>query len=164
MRAGRPFSDRARQHGVLSSLSTPLVANDRPIGALNFYGLEECAFSEDDEQLGAGFATQAAIVVSNAQAYWGARENCLNLDEAMRSRAVIEQAKGIIMARSGLSPGCAFDILVRASQRENRKLRHIASELVERAPHPKRPTARPGRAARRGLALDPQGRLVHVHV
>lgn len=64
---------------MLSSLSTPLVANDRLIGALNFYGFEECAFSEDEEQLGAGFATQAAIVVSNAQAYWGAREKCLNL-------------------------------------------------------------------------------------
>lgn len=56
----------------------------------------------------------------------------MHLDEAMRSRAVIEQAKGILMARSQLSPDEAFDMLRRVSQRENRKLRDIAADLVER--------------------------------
>ncbi len=50
----------------------------------------------------------------------------------MASRATIEQAKGVLMARGGISPEQAFDILVRASQRENRKLRDVASDLVER--------------------------------
>ena len=127
------YCARASQRGVLSSLSTPLVVEDRALGAINFYGRAERAFSEADEQVGSVFAAQAAIVVANAQAYWGAHERSLNLDEAMRSRAVIEQAKGIIMARSGVSADVAFDMLVRASQRENRKLRTIATELVEQA-------------------------------
>ncbi|MEO5678511.1 MAG: GAF and ANTAR domain-containing protein, partial [Acidimicrobiales bacterium] len=130
------FSARAVEHGVLSSLSAPLVAQKRGLGALNFYGVEESAFTEDDAQVGLAFSAQAAIVVANAQAYWGARDKSLHLDEAMRSRAPIEQAKGIIVARSRLSPDAAFDILVRASQRENRKLRDIATELVERAQQP----------------------------
>ena len=50
----------------------------------------------------------------------------------MESRAVIEQAKGILMAAQRCSPDAAFQILVRASQNQNRKLRAIASEIVER--------------------------------
>lgn len=50
----------------------------------------------------------------------------------MRSRAVIEQAKGVLMARStDISPDEAFDLLRRASQRENVKLRDIAQRIVE---------------------------------
>jgi AmiR/NasT family two-component response regulator len=55
----------------------------------------------------------------------------------MESRATIEQAKGILIAQSHVSPDEAFQLLVRASQRENRKLREIAAEIVDRAQKPK---------------------------
>jgi AmiR/NasT family two-component response regulator len=55
-----------------------------------------------------------------------------HLTEAMESGATIEQAKGILMAAGGRSPDDAFNILVRASQRENRKLRDLALEIVQR--------------------------------
>ena len=55
----------------------------------------------------------------------------------MRSRAVIEQAKGILIARSPeITPDKAFDVLRRASQRENVKLREIAQRIVDRKPAP----------------------------
>ena len=53
------------------------------------------------------------------------------LEEAMSSRAVIEQAKGMIMLRMHCSPQEAFDVLVNTSRRTNRKLRDIAELLVE---------------------------------
>ena len=126
------FSRRAAEKGILSSLSVPLVVDGRGIGAINFYARTEGAFGPEDEKLGAVFGEQAAVLLANAQAYWGAQEHSMHLDEAMRSRAVIEQAKGILMARSHLSPDEAFDMLRRVSQRENRKLRDIAVDLVER--------------------------------
>jgi AmiR/NasT family two-component response regulator len=53
----------------------------------------------------------------------------------MKSRAVIEQAKGMLMASSpGLDADGAFSLLRRASQRENVKLREIAQRIVERRP------------------------------
>src|SRR5581483_488446 len=55
------------------------------------------------------------------------------LEEALSSRAVIEQAKGVIMAQSRCTPNEAFDMLRRASQRTNRKVRDLAVELVRRA-------------------------------
>jgi AmiR/NasT family two-component response regulator len=54
----------------------------------------------------------------------------------MESRAMIEQAKGIVMATSHCGPDDAFAILVRASQRENRKLRDLASDMVTRHSRP----------------------------
>lgn len=126
------FSRRARDRGVLSSLSVPLVVEDQGLGAINFYSHSAAAFGEADEKVGRAFAEQAAVIVANAQAYWGAREHSMHLDEAVRSRAVIEQAKGIIMAQSNLDADAAFDVLRRVSRRENRKLRDVATDLVER--------------------------------
>jgi AmiR/NasT family two-component response regulator len=55
------------------------------------------------------------------------------LEAAMASRAVIEQAKGVIMAARAIDQDTAFDLLRRTSQAENRKLRQIAVEIVEAA-------------------------------
>lgn len=77
-------------------------------------------------------STAAAAVLANAQAYWDAHTLSQQLNEAMHSRAVIEQAKGIVMARTaGMGPDQAFEALRRASQRENVKLRTIAQRIVD---------------------------------
>ncbi len=128
------FAGAAAERGVLSSLSIPLVlAGDARAGGLNIYGQPAGAFSADDEQLAKAFATQASAVVSNVQAYWSAFEMTRNLTRAMESRAVIEQAKGVLIARHGLGDDESFDMLRSRSQTENRKLRDIAAELVEQA-------------------------------
>ena len=69
-------------------------------------------------------------MLANAQAYWDARTLSENLEQAMRSRATIEQAKGIIMSHHGLQPDEAFELLTRQSQQQNVKFREIAEELV----------------------------------
>ena len=127
------FSKAAREHGIESTLSLPLVAAGEGIGALNLYSQRQSGFTPDDEALGSELAAAAAIVMANASAYWGASALSEQLQEAMRSRAVIEQAKGMLMAQSpDLTPDAAFDALRRASQRENMKLRDIARRIVER--------------------------------
>jgi AmiR/NasT family two-component response regulator len=67
------------------------------------------------------------------------RAEVAGLKRAMESRATIEQAKGILMAVEHCSPGAAFDILTRASQRQNRKLALVAAEIVERTSQPCEP-------------------------
>lgn len=128
-----PFSEAAAANGIRSTLSVPLVANHEGLGALNLYSRTPNGFSEDDEVVAGHFGVQAAIVLANAQAYWDAHQLSQNLATAMQSRAVIEQAKGILMGAQRCSADEAFQILVRASQRENRKLREIAEEIVDRA-------------------------------
>ena len=127
------FSRAAQERGILSTLSMPLLASGEAVGALNLYARRESAFDDVQEGVAAAFATQASVAVANAQAYWEAKYVADQLHEAMKSRAVIEQAKGMLMAAQGCTADEAFDLLVRASQRSNRKLRDIAEVLVNNA-------------------------------
>lgn len=129
------FRAAALEHGLCSTLSLPLVAVDRGIGALNLYARRPDAFTESDETLGLDLAAAAAVVLANISAYWTAFELGQNLNKAMETRAGIEQAKGMLMAQAPeLSPDGAFDLLRRASQRENVKLRDIAERIRNRKP------------------------------
>jgi GAF domain-containing protein len=133
------FSRAATAASVRSTLSVPMdVSGNRTevLGALNLYSEVPDAFDAEAVASAESLAQQAAIVVANAQAYWGAKELSEQLQQAMESRAVIEQAKGILMAQSHVPAEEAFQILVRASQRENRKLREIAVEIVQRTVRP----------------------------
>jgi GAF domain-containing protein len=126
------FASRALEHDVHSSLSMPLnLTGDDTFGGFNVYGAVADGFSDDDQQLCEAFAKQASIVVSNAQAYWAALTLSQNLTTAMETRAVIEQAKGILMFVHSISPDEAFDMLRERSQRENRKLRDVAVDVVD---------------------------------
>ncbi|HWI03958.1 MAG TPA: GAF and ANTAR domain-containing protein [Acidimicrobiales bacterium] len=131
------FAAAALAHGVGSSLSLPLMAGDEAIGALNLYARAPNDFTDEDESAGTLLAGAAAIVLANASAYWQATQLGEQLSQAMQSRAIIEQAKGILMARSPqLSADEAFDLLRKASQRENVKLRDIAQRIVNRRGEP----------------------------
>ena len=125
------FAASANAHGVRSTLSVPVVVAADGLGALNFYGSEPSFFAGDDKRrMAILFAGQAAITSQ----YWTAAQEATNLTAAMESRAAIEQAKGIIMATTRCTADEAFDLLRQQSQRENRKLRELAVEPVERQP------------------------------
>ena len=131
------FASACLDHHVRSTLSMPIVAGDDAMGALNLYAHQAAAFDEDAEAVASDLAGAAGAVLANVSAYWTAFELSEHLSEAMRSRAVIEQAKGILMARSPeLTPDAAFDLLRNASQRENVKLREIAERIVDRRRSP----------------------------
>jgi GAF domain-containing protein len=130
------FCRAALAENIRSTLSVPLdVSGTRTdvLGGLNLYSEVPDGFDETSVAATQSFAHQAAVVVANAQAFWGVRELSDQLQHALESRAVIEQAKGVLMAREGIDAERAFEVLVRASQRENRKLREIATTIVERA-------------------------------
>jgi GAF domain-containing protein len=124
------FTGAALAHGIRSSLSLPLVVGGECLGVLNLYSRNDKGYSCDDAETGLLFATQASVALANAKVYWSARALSEQLQEALASRDVIGQAKGIIMAQSGCDEDRAFDVLRRASQRENKKLRDVAQGVV----------------------------------
>lgn len=124
------FRAAALAWGVHSVLALPLVVDKVSVGAMNLYAYEPYAFGPEGQATGAVFASQAAIVLANAQAYWDVHSLSERLGDAMKSRAVIEQAKGILMAAQRCDEDEAFALLVRASQRENIKLRDVARRIV----------------------------------
>ena len=122
---------RTASVGVRSSLSIPLPYQGGVIGALNNYSTEPAAFASP-ESLAAGtdVAEVIAVAVANAEAHHELGEQARHMRIAMESRAVIEQAKGVLMAQQGVDAEQAFEILRGASQRANRKLRDIAAGVV----------------------------------
>ena len=130
-----PFIAHARQCGIRSFLAAPLVAGGRAVGALNLYGTDSDSFDALDDALVLLFAGQASVALANAQLYRRATAVNAQLSEAMASRAVIEQAKGVLMGRLGLTPDAAFLELRARSQHENRKLRDVAVDVVQESIH-----------------------------
>lgn len=126
------FARTAAAHDIRSTLSVPLSARGETLGALNLYAGAEGAFTDAHASTVRLFADQASIALANAQVYWDARQLSENLTEAIKTRETISQAVGILMAGGGRSPDAAFRVLASASQRENRKVRDIAEEIVTR--------------------------------
>ena len=126
------YTPRAVEHGNLSSLSIPLAIDpdEQVTGALNIYARRPDAFDEPSRSVATRFAPYAAVAAGNLYAYQSARDMADNLQAALESRAVIDQAKGILMERYKLTPDAAFQSLARASMTTNRKLRDIADHLV----------------------------------
>jgi GAF domain-containing protein len=126
------YTPRAVEHGNLSSLSIPLAIDqsEQVTGALNIYARRPDAFDEASRSVATRFAPYAAVAAGNLYAYQSARDMAENLQIALESRAVIDQAKGILMERYKLTADQAFQLLARASMRTNRKLRDIADDLV----------------------------------
>jgi GAF domain-containing protein len=127
------WAQRATGAGAGSSLSIGLPVQEQVHGALNIYATKPDAFDDDAIALAQTFAGYAAVAVANAHLYDTQATLAKHMQTAMESRAVIEQAKGIIMGDRRCSADEAFAILTKLSQDTNRKLRDVASALVDRA-------------------------------
>ena len=126
------YAAEVLRHGVCSSLTIPLPFQGAVIGALNVYSTRPETFATA-RALDAALtvAETIGVTVANAHAHARLGEEAVNLRRAMQSRAVIEQAKGVLMAQRGVGADQAFEILREASQRYNRKLRDIAAGIVD---------------------------------
>lgn len=105
------FVPRAIEEGIASVLSTPLLAAARPVGALNIYSDRERVFGPRQQELAALFSTQASGLLEDAGASVTDEEVHHRVLTALRSREVIAQAQGVIMARRRVSSEEAADVL-----------------------------------------------------
>jgi GAF domain-containing protein len=136
------WAAQAVEAGVHSSLSIGLPIHEQVAGALNVYATKPEAFDSDAIVLGQTFAGYAAVALANAHLYDAQANLAQQMQAAMQSRAVIEQAKGIIMGSRHCTPDEAFAMLTRISQDTNRKLRDVAAALVASATPDNRPDGR----------------------
>ncbi|QGK68735.1 ANTAR domain-containing protein [Allosaccharopolyspora coralli] len=123
------FGPAAVEAGVGSMLSFQLFARENSLGALNLYASSPHGFSDDSRVLGGLFATHASSALGQAQ-------HTGQLNQALASRDVIGQAKGILMERFGLDAEQAFAMLVQSSQQTNLKLLAVAQWLTGSNPGP----------------------------
>jgi AmiR/NasT family two-component response regulator len=112
-------------------MSVAMPVPQRTLGAINMYGMGETPFDEAGTEAARGFASHAAVAVANAALYENTAQFAEQMQQALKSRAVIDQAKGILMRDNRVSADEAFAMLTQASNRSNRKLREIAQSIVE---------------------------------
>ena len=127
------FGPRVGRLGVHSVLSLPLLIPDQVVGAINVYAHAKDVFDDHAAELGELFAAPAAVAVHNAQVLAQALALTTQLQAALSSRPVIDQAVGIVRARSGGTADEAFATLRTISQHENIRLAVVAQRVVDEA-------------------------------
>jgi GAF domain-containing protein len=126
----RRWCERAAGLGMRSSLSVPLLAGGRCLGAIKVYAVEPGAFGDREEHLVSLFAEQAAVLLANVKSYDDVRRFSDRLTSALRDRDAVATAKGVLMERERLDPDTAFARLVSLSERDGRPLRDVAWTLL----------------------------------
>ena len=127
------FGPRVGRLGVHSALSLPLLLPDKVVGAINVYAHDKDVFDDHAAELGELFAKPAAVAVHNAQILAQALSLTVQLETALSTRRVIDQAIGLIRGRSGRSAEEAFTHLRAISQSEHRKVADVAQRTVDEA-------------------------------
>lgn len=127
------FAEQCVDAGVLSTLSVPLVVHDSPVGALNLYAASAHAFADGHRARMRAFASFASGAFTLLQDRVSDARLTAELQEALASRSVIDQALGVLMTQRRLDADEAFTLLRDTSSRSNRKVRDLAAEIVEQA-------------------------------
>ena len=127
------FGPRVGRLGIHSALSLPLIVSDRAVGAINVYARAKDAFDDHAAELGELFAAPAAVAVHNAQILAPAQALAAQLQSALSSRPIIDQAIGILRGRTGGSTDEAFAKLRTMSQADHVKLVDVAQRIVDEA-------------------------------
>jgi GAF domain-containing protein len=127
------YRRHALDAGVHSSLSVGLPVHDTVTGALNVYSSKPDGFDQDAVLVAQTFSGYAAVALANAHLYEASATLAEQMQAAMEHRAVIEQAKGILIGGRGCTSEEAFVILRKLSQDTNRKLHDVAAALVAQA-------------------------------
>ncbi len=127
------FGPRVGRLGVHSALSLPLLLPGQVLGALNVYAHDRDVFDTHAVTMGEAFSPQAAVSAHNAQLLDQAERLVAQLQQALTSRAEIDQALGVVMSRTGATAQEAFDTLRTQSQTRSVKLNDIAHEVLGQA-------------------------------
>jgi GAF domain-containing protein len=118
------YTERASALGVASMLCVPLSVDEHQLGSVSLYATDQAAFMLADEYVARLFASQAALALAEAH-------RADQMRQALSSRDIIGQAKGILMERHRITADEAFRLLSRHSQQVNRKLVDVARALTE---------------------------------
>lgn len=137
------YAEYALANGIQSAFSLPLALDGATVGALNLFATTPHAFAEVDLARAEAFTRQAATALTILLRHADHTVLDDELREALATRAVIDQALGILMVTRKISSREAFEILRHTSQTTNRKVSAIAAELIEtmtgHPPEPPRP-------------------------
>lgn len=147
------FVEVAACQGIRSAFSFPLRVHERTIGVLSLFARETTALDAEQVRMAEVLATMSTIGILNHRSADEQDALTRQLQHALESRVIIEQAKGVLAAQQGVDLGTAFDQLRSAARAARRPLPELAAEVVagrvppsalrarasDRHRHPRRP-------------------------
>lgn len=125
------FVPRALELGFRSGYAFPLRLRGSAIGALNLFRESIKPLAEDDVHLGQSLADVATIGILQERSVSDAELRAEQLQRALDSRVLIEQAKGMLAERLGIEPATAFDRIRSHARSRNMKLREVCQQVAE---------------------------------
>jgi len=126
------FAPAAIEAGFHSVHAFPMRLRDKVIGALNLFGHTETKFADDEVRIVQALADLATIALLQQQSISRADALTEQLQGALNSRIVVEQAKGALAQQQNTSPGEAFELLRQEARSTRRRLVDVAAEVLER--------------------------------
>jgi AmiR/NasT family two-component response regulator len=111
-------------------LASPIPYNQMAIGVVAVFSAKEHPWSPEGELALIAFTDLAALTIANTMQSEQRGELATQLQRALDARVIIEQAKGAICARDGVTPGEAFEQLRRRARAERRRVVEIAQEVM----------------------------------
>ena len=128
------FVKRARAEGINSILSTPLVVESQPVGALNIYSNVEHSFGPSEQEQAAWFADRSSTIVADARTVDADATVHEQLQEALNSREAISRAEGVLMGQRNISQDAASAELRRSARRAAVPMHEYALTVVAAKP------------------------------
>lgn len=127
------FAAAATDAGLASVNAVPLKIHGTPIGAMGLFGTQRGSIPSEDLRLAQGLADVATVAVVNSRDYSDSASLAEQLQTALNSRVVIEQAKGFLAQVGGIEPGEAFEVLRKFARDRGQRLSLVAAAVVTRS-------------------------------
>jgi GAF domain-containing protein len=129
------FSPAAARRGLAAVLASPIPYSNEAVGVVAVFAGEAHPWTDAEQEAIVAFTDLAAMLILNAMAARDRGKLAVELQGALDSRVVIEQAKGVLVGRHGLTPRQAFERLRGLARDQRRPLAEVAAEVVDAAQH-----------------------------
>jgi GAF domain-containing protein len=130
------FAPVAARRGLVAVLASPIPYSTEAVGVVAVYASDPHPWSEAEEEAIVAFTDLAAMMILNAMEASERGRVAVELQVALDSRIAIEQAKGVLVGRHGISPRQAFERLRGLARDQRRPLTEVAKEVVGAAQRP----------------------------
>ncbi len=123
---GYNYPELAKQEGLRSLVSVPLMIKNSVMGVFNLYASQERQFSNEEIQLISTVANQAAVAIENTKLM----TETLAMQEALETRKLVERAKGILIKEDKITEEEAYRRIQQKSMKLRKSMREIAEAIV----------------------------------
>ncbi|MFD3516375.1 ANTAR domain-containing protein [Streptomyces sp. NPDC058657] len=125
------FATRARENGFATTHAVPLRLRSRIVGALNLFHTDTQHLTDQDATLAQALADIATIAVLQQRTLEASQTEAAQLQAALTSRIILEQAKGILAERLNLTPDQAFDVFRTHARSHGLRLSDTARRIID---------------------------------